>query len=161
MKSIIFISCCVFSGIHLVHAQSSPNSGGNNASGSSGVIAYSIGQTFYEPIASLGGSTSPGVQQSYEIADTTLGQEIAEIGLSLKIYPNPTTDILNLRIDLNDFQKYSYELQDFAGRFLNKKSVSGKVSEISMSKYPSGTYLLKVSKGNTAVKIFKVIKTDK
>jgi hypothetical protein len=160
MKSIIMTSCCVFSGVFLMHAQSSPDSGGSNASGSSGTVTYSIGQTFYEPVKSLSGSTSPGAQQPYEISET-LGQEIAEIGLSLKIYPNPTTDILNLRIDLNDYQKYSYELYDLGGRFLNKKPVAGKVTELSMSKYPSGTYLLKVSKGNTPVKIFKVIKTDK
>lgn len=160
MKSIITLCCCVFAGSFLGLAQSLPNSGGSNASGSSGTLSYSIGQTFYEPVISTGGSTSPGVQQAYEISET-LGQQIAEIGLSLKIYPNPTTDILNLRIDLNDYQKYSYELYDLGGRFLNKKTVAGKVTELSMSKYPSGTYLLKVSKGNTPVKIFKVIKTDK
>ncbi len=154
------LSCCVFSGSSLIFAQSSQNSGGNNISTSSGNVSYSIGQTFYEPSASTSASITPGVQQSYEISET-LGQEIAEIGLSLKVYPNPTTDILNLRIDLNDYQRYNYELYDLGGRFLLKKSVSGKTTEISMSKYPSGTYLIKVSKGNSSVKIFKIIKTDK
>lgn len=160
MKSIITLSCCMFSGVALFHAQSSPDSGGSDAVGSGGNVSYSIGQTFYEPVLSLGGSMTPGLQQPYEISET-LGQEIAEIGLSLKVYPNPTTDLLNLRIDLNDYQKYSYELFDLAGKVLTKRSASAKLIGISMSQYPSGTYLLKVSKGNTPVKIFKIIKINK
>ena len=159
MKITFFsLSFCVFSCI-LVSGQSSPNSGGG-VSGPSGNVSYSIGQTFYEAVVSSGGSVSLGVQSSYEVTET-LGQEIAEISLSLKVYPNPTTDILNLRLDLTDHQRYSYELYDLAGKMLGKRPVLGKVTEIPISSYPSGTYLLKVSKGNRSVKVFKVIKTDK
>lgn len=160
MKSVNLLLCTVLFGLLHVHAQSSENSAGGNASGSSGNVAYSIGDVFYEPVSSAGGQLYPGVQGAYEVVET-LGQDIAEIGLSLKVFPNPTTDILNLRVDLQDHQKYSYELSDFAGRVLAKKAVTGKVTQLSVSGYPAGHYLLKVLKNNAPVKIFKVIKTDK
>lgn len=160
MKSIIFLLCGVLTCISQVKAQTSENSAGGNISGSSGNVSYSIGEVFYEPVSSAGGNVNPGVQGAYEIVET-LGQDIAEIGLSLKIYPNPTTDILNLRIDFNDYQKYSYEFFDFAGKVLSKKTVASKVTQLSVSNYPAGHYLLKVLKNNRPVKIFKVIKTDK
>lgn len=150
----------MFAGLFVAKAQSAPDSGGSTASGVSGSVSYSIGQTFYEAVVSSGGTVIPGVQQPFEISET-LGADAAEIGLSLKIYPNPTTDILNLKIDFNDVKAYTYELYDYAGRFLGKSAVSKKVTELSMSKYPAGTYLLKISKRNNLIKIFKVIKNDK
>ncbi|KFC19553.1 T9SS type A sorting domain-containing protein [Chryseobacterium sp. FH1] len=160
MKSITTFSFLALFGVLKINAQSTQNSSGDNATGTTGNVSYSVGQIFYESSTSPGGNINTGVQNAYEITET-LGQEISQIGLALKIYPNPTTDILNLKIDFTDHQKYSYELYDLAGKILNKKAVSGKVTELSISNYPSGTYLLKVSKNNKPVKIFKVLKTDK
>lgn len=143
-----------------VSAQESVNVAGINLSGSNGNLTSSIGQTFYEISASSSGSVSAGAQQSYEITET-LGSEITEINLSLKIYPNPTPDILYLKVGFNDYKKYRYELFDGSGKVLTGRSVNESQSSISMSSYPAAIYYLKIAKEGKVVKIFKVLKTDK
>lgn len=158
MKTIIclFLLGVSFQGF----AQSSINSSGMYASGGSGNVASAIGQVFYEPFGSPSGSVHPGVEQPYEILET-LGMDVKEIGLNLKIYPNPTPDILYLNIDFKDFRKYSFELLDNSGRSLMIKPVDSSTVSFSMGSYAAGVYLLKVTKNGKLIKIFKVIKSDK
>lgn len=161
MKNTLFALSLLSVGISMrVTAQSTQNSSGDNASGSSGSITYSVGQTFYEPVSSSSGSVAPGVQQSYEITET-LGSGISEINLSLKIHPNPTPDILYLKVGFNDYKKYRYELYDNSGKILQSKPVNDSQVSIAMASYPSAVYYLKITKDGKAVKIFKVLKTDK
>ncbi len=99
------------------YSQSTINASGSDASGTNGNVSSSIGQVFYESSGSLSGTVIPGVQQSYEILET-LGMDIKEIGLNMKIYPNPTADVLNLRIAFNDYKSYSFELVDNSARLV-------------------------------------------
>ena len=161
MKTILTIpSFLVFCLTIQISAQESINAGSNNLSGSDGSLTASIGQTFYETSSSSAGSISTGVQQSYEISET-LGSDITEINLNLKIYPNPTPDILHLKIGFYDYKKYRYDLFDGSGKILTGRSVNGFETSIAMAKYPAAVYYLKVSKDDRVVKIFKVVKTDK
>ncbi|WP_312764517.1 T9SS type A sorting domain-containing protein [Epilithonimonas sp.] len=161
MKTILTTGCFLLFGFSIsISAQESINAAGVNLSGSNGKVTSSIGQTFYETSASSSGSVSAGAQQSYEITET-LGSEIAEINLSLKIYPNPTPDILYLKVGFNDCRKYRYELFDGSGKVLTGRSVNEAQTSISMSSYPAAVYYLKIAKEGKVVKIFKVLKTDK
>jgi hypothetical protein len=142
------------------YAQSSTNSAGGNSSGSNGNAAFSLGQVFYDTATSAIGSVAAGVQQAYEITET-LGIDITEINLSLKIYPNPTPDILNLKVGFNDYKKYRYELYDGSGKSLTSKAINESQTSIKMTSYPAAVYYLKIMKEGKVVKIFKVLKTDK
>ncbi|PZU88083.1 MAG: secretion protein [Chryseobacterium sp.] len=161
MKTTLITGCFLLLGFSIqVSAQESINASGNNSSGSSGSVTSSIGQSFYEAFTSSSGNVSTGVQQSYEITET-LGTDIQEINLSFKIYPNPTPDILYLKVGFNDYKKYRYELFDGSGKVLTSKSVNESQASILMSSYPAAMYYLKVLKEGKVVKIFKVLKTDK
>lgn len=140
-----------------ISAQETLNTGGNNMSGTTGRATASIGQSFYETISSPVGSVTAGVQQSYEIIPT-LGVKVTEINLSLSIFPNPTTDILNLKIGFKDYDKYHYDLFDSSGRLLIGKPISQSQTQITMTSYPAAMYLLKISKEGKDIKIFKVLK---
>ena len=144
--------------ISAIKAQESVNPSGGNYSGSSGGVTYSIGQVFYETFSSPNNaSILQGVQHSYEISET-LGSNAFEISLNLKVYPNPTTDELNLNLDLSDFAKYSYELYSNSGKLLSAKKINSKITSINMVSYPASIYLLKVIKDNGRVKVFKILK---
>lgn len=158
MKKIVLMLAfgCFFQGF----SQSSVNAGGGDASAGGASVAYAVGQTFYQPYTSASGSVNPGVEHSYEILET-LGVDVREIGLSLKIYPNPTANILFLSVDFSDFKKYTYELSDNAGRIISSDAVSNAKVSVPMATYPSGIYFLTVKKAGKAVKSFKVIKTDR
>lgn len=159
MKSLIMLMFVIGASIQ-AYSQTSINTGGINSSGSTGEVVSSIGEVFYETTSSSSGSVSAGVQQAYEITET-LGSDITEINLSLKIYPNPTPDILYLKIGFTDYKKYRYELYDSSSKLLVSKSINGSQTSILMSSYAASVYYLKIVKESKAVKIFKVLKTDK
>ncbi|MEJ5105987.1 T9SS type A sorting domain-containing protein [Chryseobacterium sp. MYb328] len=140
-----------------ISAQEIVNTSGNDMSGTTGNVAASVGQSFYETITSSAGSVAAGIQQPYEIIPT-LGVDIVEINLNLAIFPNPTTDILNLKIGFKDYSKYHYDLFDGSGKLLTSQSITQPQTQITMTPYPASIYLLKISKGGKNVKIFKVLK---
>lgn len=143
-----------------ISAQESINSSSINLSESTGSITSSIGQTFFETSSSSVGNISTGVQHSYDITET-LGSDITEINLNLKIYPIPTQDVLHLKIGFNDHKKYRYDLFDGSGKILTSRSINEFETAITMSSYPAAIYYLKISKDGKVVKTFKVLKTDK
>lgn len=140
-----------------ISAQETLNTSGNNISGTTGSVTASIGQSFYETISSSVGSVTAGVQQSYEIT-ATLGISVTEINLGLAVFPNPTTDILNLKVGFKDYEKYHYELFDSSGKSLMAKPILQSQTQITMTPYPAAMYLLKISKEGKNIKIFKVLK---
>lgn len=70
---------------------------------------------------------------------------------SLKVYPNPATDIVNISSNRNI---ESVTITDLSG----KRVDSGKGSQINVSKLAKGTYILQVNYGGGAVENTKLIK---
>lgn len=143
-----------------VSGQESLNTSGTNMSGTAGSVTASLGQIFYTTTSSSLGSIAAGVQQSYEIT-ATLGVDITEISLNLTIFPNPTADILNLKMGFKDYDKYRYDIFDGSGKLLTGQPILQAQTQIIMASYPASMYLLKISKEGKTIKIFKVLKTDK
>lgn len=161
MKTTLFVYPLFLIGISAsLSAQESINTAGADISNNSGSMTASVGQTFYETSFSGQGSASAGVQQPYEIIET-LGTEIAEISLSLNIYPNPTQDVLNLTLDFKNYSSYRYDLFDGSGKLITGKTISQAKTSIQMAALPAAIYYLKVSLGGKVIKIFKVVKSDK
>jgi hypothetical protein len=97
MKTTIMIMLFFGAFVSKTQAQQSTNSSGGNATGSGGKVSYSVGQIVYTSTAGSGGSASQGVQQPYEIF--TLGiDDFSNINLTMIVYPNPTTTLVNLKI---------------------------------------------------------------
>ncbi|AZA84389.1 hypothetical protein C1637_05975 [Chryseobacterium lactis] len=161
MKTTLFtLSLFLVSFSMQVSGQETLNTSGTNMSGTTGNVSASIGQIFYETTSSSAGNITAGVQQPYEITPT-LGVDITEISLNLTIFPNPTTDILNLKIGFKDYNKYRYDIFDNSGKLLISQPILQPQTQIIMTAYPASLYLLKVSKEGKSIKIFKVLKTDK
>lgn len=160
MKTTILTFSFFLFGMSVLQAQTSVNSSGNTISSSVGDMTYSVGQTFQDFHSNSMVSISEGVQQPYEIS-ATLGIDISEIRLNVKVFPNPTQDVLNLKVDFNDYNKYHYEVYDSSGKILISSSVKSKDTTLSIASYPSALYYLKVTKNGKPLKIFKVLKTDK
>jgi hypothetical protein len=83
---------------------------------------------------------------------TPLGIEDNQIGnLSLKIYPNPTSDKLLFNSNLNLHDKKIYNLE---GKLL----LTTRENSIDLSSYSSGIYFIKVQDENNRITNFKIIK---
>lgn len=74
----------------------------------------------------------------------------------IEVYPNPTPDIVNVLIN-KDFQKASVEVYNLTGQHLQSKEVKYRSTPISLGKYPSGVYILKIKSDNQTESI-KIIK---
>ena len=72
---------------------------------------------------------------------------------NLKIYPNPSEDIFNLEINIDALSDFKIEIMDVLGNIIfaenGKKYIGNLTKEIDLSKYSSGTYILKVSLGSS------------
>lgn len=154
-KTALFVSLLL--GLASAEAQVAEVASGGDASGLNGSVSYSVGQVFYISAAGSDGSISEGVQQTYEIS-STVGFENETISLELSVYPNPTADNLNLKVEKTD--QLTYQLYNVQGTMIKNDRVSSHTTEIDLASQPSATYFLTVFKNNEKVKTFKIIKNN-
>lgn len=138
-------------------AQEAVTASGGEASGSGGSVSYSIGQVFYITHKGANGTVTEGVQQSYEITVLTAIEDV-DINLRAVVYPNPTTDYLNLLVDNIELSALNFQLFDNTGRILQNGKIMDRETNIAMSALVPATYFVRVVRGSTEVKTFKVIK---
>jgi len=82
-----------------------------------------------------------------------------EIGdQKITIYPVPTKGLFQIAVTILDSkQKNYFKLYSITGRLLLEKNITNTSTEINISTYPAGTYLLDVFLGDK-VSLWKVIK---
>jgi len=137
-----------------VFAQEMTASGGD-VSGTSGSVAYSVGQIMYSEELGTNGSLSQGNQQAYELF--SVGIEQTDLHISLTVFPNPTSH--NLILQIQDLQQnLSYQLTDAMGHILDQKTMTTKSTSIPMEHYAAATYFLNIKQKNKTIKAFKIIK---
>lgn len=157
-KLILFMIGIVFFGSE-VYAQQAIVASGGNATGTGGISNYSIGQVSYTATTGSTGSVNQGVQQAFEIF--TLGTDnFPKITLKMVVYPNPTTSVVNLKVDEYDFQNLQFQLFDIQGREITKQKVTNSETPIDVQNLPSATYLLQIISENRTIKTFKIIKNN-
>lgn len=159
IKLTLFVA--IIFGIAGIQAQIAVPVTGGNAQGIGGSVCYSIGQVIYITNIGTNGSVAHGVQQPFEISTLTGLDEAKGISLSCLIYPNPTSDVVQLKTDLSksvNTRSISYQLFDLQGKLLDSKVIEAEVTKINMGNLGAATYFLKVMKGYNEIKSFKIIK---
>lgn len=150
----LMLSCCLAP----VFAQQSITATGGDASGSGGTAAYSIGQVVYTTNTGTTGSVAQGVQQPFEIS-IVLGLDDNLINLNMVAFPNPTTNLLQLKTEINSQENLSYQLYDVTGKVIETNKIINTIETIHMEELPKAIYFLKVvAKNNKELKTFKIIK---
>ena len=157
MKVKKLLIASILLGFTQVNAQDVVATSGGNATGTNGNVSYSIGQVVYTPNTGATGSVAQGVQQPFEI-QIVLGVENFNINLQLAIYPNPTTNWLQLEVKNTEFTNLTYQMYDLNGKLIYNEKVNAENTTIKTEQLPSAIYLLKVLDSNTEVKTFKIIK---
>lgn len=157
MRKILILFCVLMTGIG-AFAQSAVIASGGEASGNSGNLSYSIGQTFCSTNAGQSVQINEGVQQPYEIYDVTDVQSAISEVISLSAFPNPTTDYLTLRIESDDIEGFNCAMYDISGKEILQKWITSSETCFDMNPLPSATYFVRVTKQNREVKTFKIVK---
>jgi hypothetical protein len=76
----------------------------------------------------------------------TLGVDEFALEESVKLYPNPATNVVNL--DLNTIDSGKYEIYNVLGSQVAKGEISGNSLQIDISAYTSGSYFVKIYGAN-------------
>ncbi len=141
-----------------LQAQESVNATGSNASGSGGSVSYSVGQVVYTTNTGTNASVAQGVQQPCEIFTITEIENIAISLVQISAYPNPVTNYLELFVEMENTEDFSFQLFDIHGRLLQTQKLTNSNTQIDMTDYIPSTYFIKVISGNQSLKEFKIIK---
>jgi hypothetical protein len=134
---------------------------GEDASGGTGSVTYSIGQVFYTYMSESVYNVSQGIQQG-ELSNNTLTNDEDSIVPKIEVYmyPNPTTDYVT--INMQGYQaegsQLSYQIYDLQGRLLKQNAAVQSETQINVTDLRASIYLLKVYNNNTILKTFKIVK---
>lgn len=88
------------------------------------------------------GSGCAGLSEvRFNVDEAVSTSEIANNG-ELDIYPNPTSGLVNLRLDGRTMDEIT--IYDQQGRLLQQVGAGGEFREIDMSRFPSGVYVITI-----------------
>jgi len=154
MKKFILFSCLMLTACALSNAQSIER----------------------EIIAPAGGFFETGsIQMSWVIGDLVLGAydighlivpfgsetnlpDYTAVSSHISVYPNPTADIVFLKLDMDNIENCDYYLYDLQGRQIRNSNITSKQTEVSFAPFESGIYILRIVMEKTLVQEFKIIK---
>jgi hypothetical protein len=138
-------------------AQTAVPASGGDASGNGGSMGYSVGQVFFTTSSAAAGSMATGIQHAYDVSVIS-GLEVAGISLEYNVYPNPTSNKLELRVENFEYTDLSCMLFNAEGTLLQTHRLHSILSEISLENLAPAMYFLKVISGQQEIKTFKIIK---
>ena len=153
MKGLGLITFTILSTFSI--GQQSINGSGGDASGTGGSASFSVGELSYTTNTGTNGSSAQGVQHAYEVF--SVGLDEPTINLNLSIYPNPTTDVLNIRLDAGS-EDLVYQLCDDQGKIISKSALKSGDNLVDVSQLSRATYFLAVLKSDKIAETYKIVK---
>ena len=141
----------------------SVNSAGIKMTQSNGSLSFTVGElVVLTQIDANGNSLVGGFTNSSTISTTVLSvQEPDAAVLQVSIFPNPTTDLVQLQIKEANIDEMELELSDLTGKILYSAQYRLMHQNIGINTagYPSGVYLLTLKKQNGQILgTYKIVK---
>jgi hypothetical protein len=76
----------------------------------------------------------------------------------VSVFPNPTSDFINLKFENPYSDKMQYVITDISGTVIGKNNINTSVQSINVSNLTAGTYFLTISENSKLIKSYKIIK---
>ena len=134
--------------VHLVFSQdlmpqvlASAGAYGETASGYS--LSSTIGEQATETIAGDVSVLTQGFQQPQEVIIIIDNTKDLNIGASVQVFPNPTSDVLNIQVS-NEIELTEYRLINRIGQVLQQEIVKALPQQLNISGFTEGLYLLEL-----------------
>jgi len=144
---------------NFLFAQQSINASGGDALGINGSVSYSIGQIIYTTEFSDNLIFFQGVQQAHEFFVIPDLAEKEKFALVTAVFPNPTSNYLILEVkDISVSSPLHVVLLSVSGQQVYMQEVTNPRTQIQLDHLASSLYFLKVTQGNTLIKVVKIIK---
>lgn len=137
------------------------NSAGIKMTQSNCSLSFTVGElVVLNQVDVLGNSIGNGFTSGAIISTTTISETAKNI-LDLKIYPNPSTDLVNIQIIQSNLKQLMISITDENGKevYFGKYSGISNTIGINTSTYQSGIYVLKIMDlENQILGIYKINK---
>lgn len=132
------------------------SSQGNSYTNSIGSIDFTIGEVVIKTESSAGIQLTQGFHQTNW---NFLGILDNNPNISISVYPNPTSDELN--VEVAEYNNLQYEMYDVNGRLVLKGILSGNITKIETRELLPASYSLVIQDNKFEnLKTFKLIKTQ-
>ncbi len=139
-----------------VSAQEVVATQGDSYSNASGNIDFTIG----EVIINTGTDGSNDLTQGFHQTNWNfVGLEDHSPSYEATIYPNPTSEVLNIKT--STFENVTYTLYDAQGKLVLQDILSAEQTPIQVSQLAPGSYSLTLNNQTQNLKTFKLIKLSK
>lgn len=142
-------------------APQSVNNSGSTMSQSNGSLSFTVGElTVQSQTDSQGNTLGSGFTAGASLTTMSVQETNAAI-LDVKVYPNPTTELVNIQINHSTVDQVIVTVADlegkevYSGKYLGIANVIG----INTSSYATGSYLLTLKNtSNQLLGTYKIIK---
>jgi hypothetical protein len=147
------------------HAQSiapqSVNSSGAKMSQSSGSWSFTVGELVVLNLSDSEGNTLGGGFTAGATLTTASIQETDAAVLDVSVFPNPTSDLVNIRINHSSIEQVVVTITDLQGKEVYNGKYAGISNTIGINTaaYAPGTYVLSLKNlNNQVLGTYKIIK---
>ena len=142
-------------------APQSVNSNGTKMTQPNGSLSFTVGElVVLTQTDSLGNSLGGGFTASATITTVSIQETDAAI-LDVKVYPNPTTELVNIQINNSTIEQVLITITDIQGKevYAGKYAGISNTIGINTASFGVGTYILSFKKtNNQLLGTYKIIK---
>jgi hypothetical protein len=146
----------LFINTFLIQAQQIISTTGDYQANSSVSLSWTLGECVINTDNSSNVILTQGFQQSKQTITSI--QELQLNSLEISAYPNPTQDIVTLKVKTELAKECKFQLYDLNGKILAEQKIAGKETKISFNNRPSGTYIIKLINKDQVQKVLKINK---
>ena len=142
-------------------APQSVNSGGTKMTQANGSLSFTVGELVVRTQTDSQGNTLGGGFTSGATLTTVSIKETDATLLDVKVYPNPTTELVNIQINHSTIDQVMITITDLQGKEVYSGKFAGvsNVIGINTASYATGTYMLTLKdKNNRVLGTYKIIK---
>ena len=139
----------------------SVNSGGTKMTQANGSLSFTVGELVVLSQTDSQGNTLGGGFTAGATLTTASIQETDAAILDVKVYPNPTTELVNIQIKHSTLDQVVVTISDLQGKEVYNGKYAGisNVIGINTASYATGTYVLSLKNlTNQVLGTYKIIK---
>jgi hypothetical protein len=164
LKQYLILGSILFSNA-VINAQSispqSVNSGGTKMTQANGSLSFTVGELVVLSQTDSDGNTLGGGFTAGATLTTASIQETDAAVLDVKVYPNPTTELVNIQINHSTLDQVVVTITDLQGKEVYRGKYAGisNVIGINTASYATGIYMLNLKNlNNQVLGAYKIIK---
>ncbi len=160
MKRVIFITISLF-GFGSSYSQSlTPEvsaTSGDYYIGVDATLSWTIGESVVETFSGTNAVLTQGFQQPLYLVTSV--EEAPDNPYQISVYPNPTTDLINISVQSVDQASFNVELINLQGKRLYHQNIDSNNNTIDLKQYATGIYMLKIyTSDNKFLKSYRISK---